>query len=103
ACIVADVHHTNSCLREGDHSLIGVDAVRRLRVAPRMPYLGPGDAFVVGTIESQVAGHDVLWIGPIHGEHREADAPIWVFTAVRPGRAIRWDLDPCRAAVDGLV
>ena len=63
-----------------------------------MPYLSPSDAFIVCAVERHVACHDVLWIGGIHSEHSEADA-VGAAAAVSPRKAIRRDLDPCRAAV----
>ena len=88
ASIIANVHNAKSRLREGDHSLVGVDAVRRIGIAPPMSYLSPGEAFVVSPVESHVACHDVLWIGWIHSENVEADATMGIGTAVSPSRAI---------------
>ena len=90
AAVIANVHYARSRLREGDRSLIGVDG-------PIIVYPSPSDALIVGTIKSQVARHDVLRIGGIHGEHSEANAV--VAAAAGPRKAIRRDLDPRRAAV----
>src|SRR4029450_7606586 len=73
ACIIANVHNASSRLRERDRSLIWVEATRRIGIAPIMTYLSPGDAFVVGSIESLVAGHDVLWIDSRHSESSGGD------------------------------
>ena len=103
ASIIAIVHDARSCLRKGDHSLVGVDAVRRIGIAPPMSYLSPGYAFVIRAVKSHVACQDVLWVEWIHSEHPEADATVGIGAAVSPSKASRCDLDPCRAAVHGLV
>src|SRR5262245_42871871 len=102
ASIIADVHHLNTCLREGDRSLVGVDAEHRIGVAPPMPYLSPVEALVVSTIKSHVACHDVLWVDGIHGKHPEADI-IGVCAAVGAIKAIGWDLNPSRPAIYRLI
>jgi hypothetical protein len=68
-----------------------------------MTYFSPGDAFIVSAIESHVACYDVSWISGIHSENVKPNVAVGVGAAVSARGAMRWDLDPCEAAVDGLV
>ena len=60
-------------------------------------------SFVVGTVESHVARHDVLWVSGIHGENVEADVAAVASQLSAPAKQARWDFDPCHAAVYRLV